>query len=436
MKFRLFLLCTLFVFKIKAQDSSFTLRAAIDLALKQNLDIQIIGTDLEIAKANNNIGNAGGLPLIAANLVNTEARSNINQKLSNGNSISRNNVSNNAINGNLSISWRVFNGFRVRATKERFETLEKMGELAVGNQIDQVVFNVYNIYFNLVRLNKQMKATKAIIDLSRERLKIAETRFAVGNGAKTDMLQAGIDLNAQEVNLKNIQNNVQNTITALNAVLKRNLDAPFVPLDQQFAIPQLNYRDLSSKIETQNLQILMAQKEKMNLVIDRKIIQSARMPTLTVNSNTVLNKTKSTAGLFLVNQNFGPNIGLGIGIPIFNGNINKTQLKVNQIQQKRQDLEMEQLKNTLQRDLLLAFQDYENALGVVKMEENNVKLAAENNMISTERFRKLQSNSIELRQAQLSLIEAEDRYIQAQFNAQLSANILKFIAGEISKGLN
>ena len=120
-------------------------------------------------------------------------------------------------------------------------------------------------------------------------------------------------------------------------------------------------------------------------------------------------------------------------MPIFNGNANKTQLKANSIQEKRQDLQIEQLKNSLQRDLLIAYQDYQNAIAITKIEENNVKLAEENNMISTERFRKLVSNSIELRQAQLSLIEAENRYINAQFLAQVAVNRLHFLTGEINK---
>jgi outer membrane protein TolC len=65
------------------------------------------------------------------------------------------------------------------------------------------------------------------------------------------------------------------------------------------------------------------------------------------------------------------------------------------------------------------------------VEQKNVALARENNYISTERFRKLQSNSIELRQAQLSLIEAQDRYITATFRAKIASVNLQWLAGEI-----
>jgi outer membrane protein len=433
MRFKLLVSSILFFSFVQGQDSAFTMKQALDLALKQNLDIQLAQSDLDIAMINNNWGNAGALPTVVGNLGNSEARTNINQKLANGSSIERNNVANSSINANIGVSWRIFNGMRIRATKSRFEILEKMGTMALQQQIDEVIFNVKNVYYNIVRLNKQINATKAIIELSRERLKIAETRFNVGSGAKTDMLQAGIDLNAQLVNLSRILNQVNNTKANMNALLKRNAGDPFHTLDTEFSIPNVNLNTLMEKLDTQNNLLQLSVQQKNNLQQEKKIINSQRLPSVTLNTNTVLNRSKSTAGFFLTNQTFGPNIGLAVGIPIFNGNINKTQLKVNDVQIKQQDLQKDNLKNSLQRDLLIAYQNYVNAKETSKIEENNVKLAEENNMISTERFRKLQSNSIELRQAQLSLIEAQDRYIDAQYQAQIAVSTLLFLSGEISK---
>jgi outer membrane protein TolC len=215
--------------------------------------------------------------------------------------------------------------------------------------------------------------------------------------------------------------------------LKRKVDESFVTAEDKYELIKIDFGSMVSLLDKQNYQLLMAQQERQNILNDRKIINSQRLPVLSVNSNTVLNRQRSTAGFFLTNQTFGPNIGLGLAIPIFNGNINRTQLKTNTIQEKRQNLQIEQLKLTLQRDLLIAFQEYENALKIIEIEEENVKLAKENNYISTERFRKLVSNSIELRQAQLSLIEAETRYINAQFRAQIAVTTLQFLTGEINK---
>lgn len=429
---KFFIISFLFIQLIAAQDSVFTANEVIGIAVKENLDIQIAQSDVDIAKINNNWGNAGILPTIAAQATNTEAVSNLNQKLNNGNSIQRNNVANNNLNANLNLSWRIYNGMRIRSTKERFEIIERMGNIAFKQQVDQVIFDVLSVYFNLVRLNKQVNSTLAIIDFSKERVKIAETRFNVGSGTKTDMLQAKIDLNAQEVSLQNIFRQIAATKASLNNLLKRNPSQPIYAKEEQFRIPFINLEEVFKKIDEQNFQMLMAQQTKLNLANERKIIYSQKLPTLTLNSAAFLNRTISTAGLFLTNQTYGPNVGLTVGVPIFQSNINKTQLRVNTVQQKQQNLEIEALRARIQRDLYIAYQEYQNAIEAAKVEEINVKLAEENNKISTERFRKLQSNSIELRQAQLSLNEAQDRYINAQYRAHIAATSILFIIGEIS----
>lgn len=433
MHIRLFIFGLLIVLTSQAQDSVFTAKAAIELALKQNLDIQIAQNDVEISKINNSWANAGAFPTITALATNTEALSNLNQKLNNGNSIQRNNVQNNSLNANLVLSWRIYNGMRVRATKDRFEIIEKMGNIAFKQQVDQVIFDVLSVYYNLVRLKKQVNSTLAIIDLSKERVKIAETRFNVGSGSKTDMLQAIIDLNAQEVTLRNIFKQISTTKASLNNLLKRPPQEPIFAKEEQFNIPSIDLGDIIKKIDEQNYQMLMANQTKLNLANERRIIFSQKLPTLTLNAAALLNRTISTAGLFLTNQTYGPNVGVAFGIPIFQSNINKTQLKVNAVQQKQQALEIDALRSRIQRDLFMAYQEYQNALESSKIEALNVKLAEENNIISTERFKKLQSNSIELRQAQLSLSDAQDKYINALYRAHIAATSILYTIGEISK---
>jgi outer membrane protein TolC len=201
--------------------------------------------------------------------------------------------------------------------------------------------------------------------------------------------------------------------------------------DSTFQIPVLDYDLAISKIDSQNIGLLIAERERALLVEDRRIINSQRLPVLSLNSTTSYNRTKATGGFFLTNQTYGPNIGLGLGIPIYNSNVFKTQLKVNEVQQKQQKLQVELLRTQLQRDVYIAFQEFQNAAHVAEVERVNVKIAEENNYISTERFKKLQGNTIELRQAQLSLIEAQDRYINALFREKLAATAIQLILGEV-----
>ena len=431
MKLKLLALLVFFGKVLIAQDTTVTAQEAVDIALQNNLRIEIAKSNQEIARINNNWGNAGKWPTVAATIGNTFSVSNLNQVLANGTEINRNGATTNATNINLAASWRIYNGMRIRATKQRFEELEKIGDIQLQQEITRLTFDVLVSYYNLVRLNLQVKATEAIIDLSRERLKIAETRFNVGSAAKTDMLQASIDLNTQVVNLENIFRSIANTKSILNNLLKRAPEAPLAVAESSFEIQLINIDEYKAKTDTQNFQLLLAQRDRALLIQERRIINSQRLPVLSLNSVTSYNRSIATGGFFLTNQNYGPNIGLTLGIPIYNSNIFKTQLRANEAQQKQQQQIIDLLRMDLQRDLQVAYQEYVNALSVSELEKANVKVAEENNFISTERFRNLQSNSIELRQAQLSLIEAQDRFINARFRAVLAATTIQLISGEM-----
>jgi outer membrane protein TolC len=414
-----------------AQDSLLKARDAVDIALRNNLRIQIARSEQDIARINNTWGNAGKWPLVTAGMANTEALSNLNQKLANGNEIIRNGVTNNILAANISASWRIYSGMRVLATKERFEELERIGELQLRQEVTQLSFEVLSAYYDILRLNLQVRAIEAIINLSKERERIADTRFNVGSAAKTDLLQARIDLNTQRVILENIRQQVRVVKANLNTLMKRPPEAPLAVADTVFTIAPVDFADYRKKAEKGNYQLLLAQRNRAVLLQDRRIVNAQRLPVLSLASVSSFNRNKATGGFFLTNQTLGPNIGINLAIPIFNGNTVRTQLKVADERLRQQELQTELLRADILRDLQVAYEEYRNAASNAEIERQNVELAMENNFISTERFRKLQSNSIELRQAQLSLIEAQDRYINAAFRAKIAATTLQFIAGDV-----
>jgi outer membrane protein len=404
---------------------------AIRIALENNLNIKIVKSDLDIAQIQNNWANAGKLPTVSGSVGNTEALSNLNQVLSSGTVIKRNGVTNNIVNASLNATWRIYNGNKVTATKERLEELEKIGTLQVEQQMQQITYEVLSAYYNIVRLNQQVKAFQSTILLSKERLNIAQTRFDVGNAAKTDMLQSKIDLNEQLINLQEIQKQISANKIALNTLMKNSADLIFEVADSTFKIPVIDYQNILAKLDTQNISILLAERQLAVIAKDRIIINAQKLPTISLNSVSNYSRTIATGGLFLTNMTYGPNIGVSVSIPIFNTTAVKTQLKVNTIQLRQQELQKELIQTQLKQDILVAYQEYQNAMAITEIEKKNIVIAEENNFISTERFKKLQSNLIELRQAQSSLIQAQDRYINALFRAKMAANAIKYIIGEL-----
>lgn len=67
----------------------------------------------------------------------------------------------------------------------------------------------------------------------------------------------------------------------------------------------------------------------------------------------------------------------------------------------------EQLLVSIVRDFNNAWDDYENKLSVYRLQEHNIKTAQNNFDRTEEQFKLGQINSIEFRQAQINLLNAE-----------------------------
>jgi outer membrane protein len=408
-----------------------TAQQAVDSTLQKNLQLQIVRNNANIAAINNNWGNAGKYPTVSGTVGNSESVTNIEQELSNGTSTKRDGALTNNLTAGVNAQWRIYNGLRVQATKQRLAELQKQGELLIQKQMQQLSFDALVLYFNIVRLNQQVKALRGSIELAAERKKIAETRFNVGSAAKTDFLQASVDLNEQQLGLLNLQQQILVSKTNLNNLMQRDLMTPFEVADTTVVLQNLELQNILPKLQSKNVDLLIEQKDMAIAMQTKKEINSQKLPTVALNGNLNFGQTISSAGLFLRNISYGPNIGVTVGIPIYQGGNVKNQLKVADLQIQNQQLTIDNLQQQLNTALVNAFNEYKTAKLIATAEEANLKLAEENNFIATERFRKLQSNSIELRQAQLSLLDAQTRLFNAENRAKMAELMMLLLSGDL-----
>ena len=157
-------------------QQAFNLKNAIDTALKNNFDIQIAKNNTEISKINNKFGVAGGLPSINASAGDNNSMYNLNQKLSTGQEINKSNVTNSSINAGLSAGIVLFNGFKVLATKEKLNCLQKQSELELNQQIQNTISAVMVTYFDIVRQQSYLNIINSSLDVSSKKFDILKER--------------------------------------------------------------------------------------------------------------------------------------------------------------------------------------------------------------------------------------------------------------------
>lgn len=406
---------------------------AIQIAVEKNFDVVIEKNAQQIGKINNNWGNAGAYPTIGINSTLSIASNNLEQKLSNGTTIQRNGAILRNINAGFAVSWRIFDGMKMFATKNRLEELERIGELTFRRQINATVFDVITAYYQIVQLNQQKKAFQETIKFFEERKQIAESRFTIGTAPKTDLLQAQVDLNQQKASLLSIENSVRVAKVNFNNLLSRTPETAFDVQEVIQPDTTISFTSLQQKSQTDNYDLLLAQSSLSVLVQQKKEIISQRLPSVTLNGNYNFAQSKNDAGFTLSNRNIGPSGNIGVAIPIFQGGNIKRQERVADINIKNQQIIIDQLKNQVNTSLVSAYYNFQNAVNLVELEKSTLLLIQENNVIATERFRKLAITSLELRQVQIDYINGQTRYINALYMAKLAEAEMKLLAGDLSR---
>ncbi|MFZ4058301.1 MAG: TolC family protein [Ferruginibacter sp.] len=433
-KFSLLVIVSLIAATVVAQQPLLTLTDAVKIAIQNNYDILIAKNLVEAATINNNWGNAGALPTIALTANKTLASNNLQQNLSNGTIIKRDGASVNNLNAGVAVNWRFFDGMRMYATKNRLAELEKIGEINFTRMVNETAYDVISSYLNIVRLKQQVKATQEVIALNNERLKIATAKFKIGTSAKTDQLQAEVDLNEQKALLLGFENNISIEKSNLNTFLARAASTPFETADSiQLQIPGIDYTAIQQKLSTQNPQVLLAKSNLAVLMQTKKEINAQRLPSANLGANYNFLRNKNAAGFTLLNQSYGPSATIGLSIPIFNGGNVKRQLKVADIDIKNQQLANQQIQQQLNNTLNNAFLNYNNGKSLATLEQQNLLLVKENNLINLERFRLQSITSVELRQGQLNYASAQTRLINSLFQAKIAEAEMLLLAGEITK---
>ena len=98
-------------------------------------------------------------------------------------------------------------------------------------------------------------------------------------------------------------------------------------------------------------------------------------------------------------------------------------------------MEKQNLELTLRSELSNLWQAYHNNLKLLNLERQNLITAKDNHDIAMDRYMQGTLSGFEVREAQKSLLDAEERILSAEYNTKLCEISLLQISGRIMKYL-
>ena len=380
----------------------FDLKRCIETGLEQNYSIRIIRNEQQISDNNATPGNAGYLPTV---------------DMSGGFSGNINNNRNSLQDGSI--------------------------EKANGINIEDFVANLSCEYYNLIRQKIRLRNLRSTLDLSKERLRIVEERYYIGSMSRLDLQQAQVDFNSDSSKVLNQLEVVHTSRIRLNELMALNNVEEEIQIKDSLIYPNpfLDEVDLWKNTLEANASLLIAQKNQTLSELDYKKVKSRYYPYVKLNAGYGYTANWTEVGNYDLQQRLGLNYGVTIGMSLFDGFNRKREQRNARIQIENQQLRIQELELALRADMSNFWMAYKNNLDLWSLEKENLVAAQENYRIAIDRYKLGELSGIELREAQNSLLEAEERLSVAEYSTkiceisllQLSGQILTYIRPEPEK---
>lgn len=415
---------------VKAQYLS--LNEAITIALKNSLDIEIAKNDFEANQITNHLSIAGGVPVVTASFNDNQSFTNLNQKLSNGTTITRSGNSSNSFNSGITASYLLYNGYRVRFIKSRLEALEKQSSFAIIQQIQNLVASVMVKYYDIVRQGDYLKTIQQSIDVTMQRKKLVDARQGVGLANNADTYQAQLDLTASNQDYASQQLILDQAKVDLLTLLTLKPDSTVYINDTIVVDKNVDIQAVKASLINNPVYLTADQQILINDLIVKQT-GALRYPAVTINTGYNYIRSQNAAGFTLLNQNFGPFAGLGIQVPIFNGGAAKRQLNVAKIDVENARYSRDIVLNNLENAAVTAWLAYQNNLQRLETEKKNNKIAYDLLSLVEQRFQLGVGTIVDVREAQKSFVDAGFRLINLSYAAKVAEIELKRLGGQLAQ---
>jgi len=410
-----------------------TLDKAVETGLSNNFGINIARNSLQIAGNNATAGNAGMLPKIDAGAGYDYGISNARVTNISGTEINNPKAVANLVTAGINLNWTLFDGLKMFITYDKLKKLEEIGDLNVKISIENTLAAIIISYYDIIRQEKVTEIMKEQVEISGFRLELARLKYETGSGSELEFLKASVERNADVANLSSQNTVFGNSLATLNELMARDVTARFRVKDTILLHYRLDYDSLRTGMREANRNLLLCNRNLEVSGLSMKAARAAQWPLLGLTAGLNYLNSGSEASLTNYNRNFGAVIGVTASVNIFNGLNLQRDYRNAKITGSTTELEKKQLENQLDTYLLKIFNEYLNQLQLITFERENVAMARKNMDIAKESFQVGAISSLQLREIQKNLLDADTRLIDAEFRTKLTETALLLLSGKLLK---
>ena len=415
-----------------------SLEKALSMTLKENIDVKIKTNELDQIRNYEKVGALGALPKIILNgsVSSSNGNSSLEFATDNFPAIENARSESKSINGNVGISYNVFNGLGSIYTYQKLKKQRNLKSVELSIQIEQVLLKTAKEYFDIAYLQENYKIVKELLVVSKERYNRIKVLNEFGNASNLDLLSAEIDLNNDSINLMNVEFELLDAKNQLNVTLNRDLLFDFIVEDKVEINRNLSYSDLNRETQNNNNNILLGQYVLDASKKDKKINTLSILPNIDISAQYGYSKIESNTNIVLDQSTLGLTNFINFSWDIFDALAKNKITKNSKIQIESNKLELSAIKKEIQQQFNASYKLYQNNINLIDIRKKNLLTSEKFFAISKEQFYQGQLSSNEFRQAQIDLSISKNTLNQTLYNAKIAELNLYRLSGKILQKTN
>ena len=283
----------------------------------------------------------------------------------------------------------------------------------------------------MVRQQTYLKTIAQSIGISKQRLDILQVRKEVGLSNNADIFQAQLDLNASEQAQQNQQLVITQAKTDLLNLIFVKADSPVVIIDTIMIDRSVNLDDIRVAIKNNPQLIAASQQVTVNELIEKETA-ALRYPTVRATTGYNFTSSKSAAGFSLLNQSYGPFVGINLAVPIYNGGVTKRQQQVASINTRNAVILRDNLYMDFDAGVVRNYATYVNTIQQLETEQKNYELSKQLLDLVLQRFQLGVGTIVDVKLAQQSFENEGYRLVNLNFAAKVAEIELKRLASKLA----
>jgi len=448
MKKVLFSLGIVCLLQLHAQEQ-LSLSDAIQIGLQRNYSILIEKGNVEAAENNNNWGEAGRWPTVTLDVnQNNSLTDNVKVAFP---TATQGQTFSNSLNPGINVNWTLFDGFRAKISKKRLNLLQSETQgnasIVIANALQSIVLGYYLAVLERERLDEFEKQ----LMLSRDKYQYVKIKAELGSAITRDILLEEGNYLTDSINYINQRLAYRNAIRDLNVLLSEQDVTKTYNFADTLSIPseEFTYRDLRNRMLQENVDLQTQYITQSILGQAALLNRSDQYPRLSLNAgfSEIRNSLDLSDAIFFTGEGFsgGPNerlnsvtdnysVNFSLSFTLFNGGRIKRAIRSAIVNEKVGQLRVDQLENSLDRDLLNALDRYNIRRKLYAINSRREEVAKTNLDLSAERFKNGSINSFDYRDVQNNYLASSVTKLQAAYNLLNSkVELMRLTGGMIRK---